>query len=57
MSIHIKPAHYGRLHRALGVPTSQKIPDAKLEAAKHSASPAIRKEATFAVNARGWEHK
>jgi len=51
-SIHINPAHAGRLHAALGVPSGQKI-----AAAKSSPSPAVRKEANFAANARKWNHK
>ncbi len=31
--------------------------EAKIEKAKHSASPALRKEATFAENAKHWNHK
>ncbi len=52
--IHIKPSHKGRLHAALGVPQGHPIPAAKIAAAKNSASPAVRKEATFAQNARRW---
>lgn len=54
--INIKPSHEGRLHRALGVPEGQPIPAAKLAAAKKSSDPAIRKEATFAINAKGFDH-
>lgn len=50
--IDIKPSHEGRLHKALGVPEGQKIPVSKLDAAAHSKSPALRKEAQFALNAR-----
>ncbi|MGH3438867.1 MAG: hypothetical protein ACRDRN_20650 [Sciscionella sp.] len=52
----IKKSHAGRLHRALGVPEGQPIPTAKLAAAKNSSDPAIRKEATFAINAKGFHH-
>jgi hypothetical protein len=48
--IHIKPSHEGLLHKELGVPTDEKIPEAKLEKAKHSENPAERKRATFAEN-------
>lgn len=41
--------HPGALHRDLGVPQGQKIPGAKLEAARHSENPTIRKRANFAV--------
>jgi hypothetical protein len=48
--IHINPRHKGLLHKELGVPQGQKIPEAKLEAAKHSSNPAERKRANFAIN-------
>jgi hypothetical protein len=54
--INIKKSHEGRLHRALGVPEGQPIPASKLAAAKKSSDPAIRKEATFAINAKGFNH-
>lgn len=54
--INIKASHKGRLHKALGVPEGQPIPAAKLQAAKNSKDPAIRKEATFAINAKGFNH-
>jgi hypothetical protein len=41
----------GSLHRALGVPEGQKIPEAKMEAAKKS-RPALRKKIQFAENVR-----
>lgn len=56
MAIHIKAANKGKLHSALGVPQGEKIPVSKLEAAKHSKSQAIRKEANFALNARKFSH-
>lgn len=40
--------HKGALHRNLGVPEGQKIPDSKIKAAEHSKSPKIRKEANLA---------
>jgi hypothetical protein len=52
----IKPSHKGRLHRALGVPKGEPIPAGKLAMAKHSASPALRKQATFATSAEDWNH-
>ena len=55
MAIKIKPSHKGLLHRKLGVPQGQKIPASKLAAAKRSSSPAERKEATFATNAKKWK--
>lgn len=50
MAVEIKPSHRGLLHRNLGIPEGQKIPLKRLMAAKKSASPAIRKQDTFAVN-------
>lgn len=54
--IHIKKSKEGSLHKALGVPKGQKIPVKKLEAAKNSKSPALRKKANFAINARKFKH-
>ena len=48
--IHIKPSHKGLLHKDLGVPEGQKIPKAKIAAAKNSPNPKVRKRATFAQN-------
>lgn len=52
--IKIKKSHKGLLHKKLGVPQGQKIPAAKLAQAKKSKSPALRKEANFAENAKDW---
>ena len=54
MSINIKPSHKGLLHKELGVKEGEKIPESKLESAKHSSNPAERKRATFAENAKHW---
>lgn len=54
MAINIKRP--GLLHTKLGIPQGHKIPMAKLQAAKHSSSPSLRKEANFAINARGFNH-
>lgn len=51
---HIKPKNKGKLHRALGVSIHEPIPIARIMKAKKSKSPALRKEATFALNARTW---
>lgn len=56
MAIRIKPSHKGKLHKALGVPAGKKIPASKIASAKRSSSPALRKEATFAQNAKKWKH-
>lgn len=54
MGIMIKPSHKGLLHKKLGVPQGKKIPAAKLDKALKSKSPALRKEANFAKNAKEW---
>jgi len=56
MAIEIKKSHEGLLHRKLGVPQGEKIPQSKLDEAKHSSSPALRKEANFAENAKHFHH-
>lgn len=56
MAIHIKPSHKGLLHKKLGIAQGTPIPASKIAAAKRSASPALRKEATFAQNAKSWHH-
>ena len=53
---HIKPSHKGLLHKALGIKEGEKISVADLLKAKHSKSPAMRKRANFAINARKWNH-
>lgn len=52
--IHIKAANKGKLHADLGVPKGQKIPAAKMSAAKASAGPAEKKRIVFAQNAAKW---
>lgn len=52
--IHIK--NKGKLHKELGVAEGKKIPEAKLEKAKHSKDLAERKRATFAENAKKFKH-
>jgi len=54
MAISIKPANKGKLRAKLGVPAGKTIPAKKLAKAKASSSPAERKEATFAENAKSW---
>lgn len=56
VAIHIKESHKGLLHKDLGVAKGQPIPEKKLEKAKHSEDPAVRKRATFAENAKHWNH-
>ena len=55
--VHIKKSHKGLLHKNLGVPAGEKIPEAKMEKAKKSASPAEKKRITFAENASKWGKK
>lgn len=38
----------GKLHRRLGVPEDQTIPDTKLQAAAHSPNTSLRREAVLA---------
>jgi len=47
---------HGGLHRALGVAEDDKIPSARLEAARHSENGHVRKMAEFAHTMKGW-HK
>ena len=51
--IMIKKANKGKLHKALGVKKGTKIPVSKL-AVKKTDSPAVKKEKTFAINAKSW---
>ena len=43
----------GALHEELHIPRDEKIPTARLESAKHSNVPILRKRATLALNYRG----
>jgi len=54
--IHINPRHKGLLHKDLGVPEGQKIPEAKLEKGLHSENKKVRARARFAKNAEHFEH-
>jgi hypothetical protein len=56
MSINIKKSHRGLLHKKLGIPSGKKIPLSELHKAAHSKSPAERREADFAINARKFKH-
>lgn len=55
MSINIKKANRGLLHKNLGVPKGKKIPANKL-AIKKTDSTAVKKRKTFAINAKKWKH-
>lgn len=54
--IHIKRSHKGLLHKKLGVPAGEPIPESKIKAAEHSSSPSLRREAQFADNAKKFNH-
>lgn len=54
MAIAIKPSHKGLLHKNLGVPQDKKLTIAQMQSAARSESPAERKRAQFALNARKW---
>ena len=47
----------GALHKHLGVDPGEKIPQDKLEAAKNSKNPTIRREAALAHTLSGFKHK
>lgn len=59
--IKIKPENKGKLHKALGVPKDEEIPEEKLEKAKKKAKKTgntkLEKEVVFAENAKSWNHK
>jgi hypothetical protein len=48
--------HPGALHKDLGVPEGEKIPEDKLRAATHSKDPLVRKRANFAMTLKGLHH-
>lgn len=58
--IEIKPSHEGLLHKRLGVPAGEKIPDSDLASAKikakESGDLSLMKQVTFAQNAKKWKH-
>lgn len=54
--INIKSANKGKLRKKLGAKKGSKLTVAELKKAKNSSSPATRKEATFAENAKHWNH-
>lgn len=56
MTIAIKPKNVGKLRRFVGVKKGATIPVDTLETIKASGTPAERKRATFALNARKWNH-
>lgn len=50
-------SHKGLLHKHLGVPEGEKIPEDKLRGALNSGNETIRKEAQLAVTLKGMKHK
>ncbi len=46
----------GGLHRALGVPSGEKIPTAKLASARNSDNAHIAHMANFAHTMKSWKH-
>jgi hypothetical protein len=56
VAIGIKKSHHGLLHKHLGIPQGQPIPLSREESAAHSGDPEVRKEADFAIAARGFHH-
>jgi hypothetical protein len=46
----------GALHEELGIPQGEKIPESRLESAKNSSNPTLRKRATLAETMKGWKH-
>ena len=47
----------GALHRHLGIPEGEKIPEEKLRAAASSSNPKVAKEANLAMTLKGFHHK
>lgn len=47
----------GKLHRELGISTSQTIPTRRLASATRSNNPEIRRDATRAETMKKWNHK
>lgn len=58
VSLHRALSHLnkGGLHRALGVPEGKPIPADKLEKAKNSDNPHVKKMAEFAGTMEGFHH-
>lgn len=46
----------GALHEDLGIPLGEKIPEAKLEQAKDSSSPVVRRRAISAMGFKAMKH-
>lgn len=50
-------ANKGALHRKLGIPEGEKIPENKLDEAARSSNPTERKEASLARTLKGFHKK
>lgn len=48
--------HKGKLHRELGIPEGEKIPQGRLQSAMHSSNPEVRRDAIRAHTMEGWHH-
>ena len=46
----------GKLHRELGIPVGQKIPQSRLRAAMHSKNPEVKRDAIRANTMEHWRH-
>lgn len=46
----------GKLHREIGVPEGEKIPEKKLTEAAHSENPEIKRDAERAETMKKWHH-
>lgn len=46
----------GKLHRELGIPEGEKIPQGRLASAARSDNPEIRRDAIRAQTMEGWDH-
>jgi hypothetical protein len=47
----------GKLHRELGVPVGDKIPQGRLRSAEHSRNAEVRRDAIRAETMEHWNHK
>jgi phage gp16-like protein len=56
LTIRIKSSRRDSLHEELGVPERKKIPEAKINKAERSSSPANRKRAVFEANDNEGKH-
>lgn len=46
----------GKLHRELGIPAGEKIPQGRLNSAARSPNPEVRRDAIRAKTMEGWKH-